>query len=87
MKNLSYKELNEWTFKTIKAFDSLNPIGCYFVGWQDGFELYVIKVEFCDSIEITEQDAFEAAEEISTRKGCADYIKKQMYESNLINAN
>jgi len=87
MKNLSYKELNESTFKTIKAFDQSNPIGCYYVGWQDGFELYIIKVEFCDSIQINEQDAFEAAEEISEREGCADYIKKQMYESNLINAN
>ena len=86
MKHLSYKELNESTFKTIKADDESNPIGCYFVGWQDGFELYVIKVEFCDSMVINEQDAFEAAEEISKRKGCADYIKKQMYKSNVINA-
>jgi hypothetical protein len=79
MKNLSLKQLNESTFKTIKAFDASNPIGCYFVAWQDGFELYVIKVEFCDSIEITEQDAFEAAEEISDREGFADYICKKMY--------
>ena len=79
MENLSLKQLNESTFKTIKAFDASNPIGCYFVSWQDGFELYVIKVEFCDSIKVTEQDAFEAAEEISERSGNADYIWKKMY--------
>lgn len=79
MNNISYKELNESTFKTIKAFDESNPIGCYYVGWQDGFELYVIKVEFCDSMEITEQDAFESAEEISERSGDANYIWKEIY--------
>lgn len=77
--NIKYKDLNEMTFKTIKADDELNPIGCYYVGWQDGFELYVIKVEFCDSIKITEQDAFEMAEEISQREGDADYIWKEIY--------
>lgn len=80
MNNISYKELNESTFKTIKAFDASNPIGCYYVGWQDGFELYVIKVEFCDSMEITEQDAFEIAEEISERRGNANYIWKEDYK-------
>jgi hypothetical protein len=80
MNNLSLKELNESTFKTIKADDESNPIGCYFVGWQDGFELYIIKVEFCDSIEITEADAFEIAEEISERSGDADYIRKEIYK-------
>lgn len=79
MKNISYKQLNESTFKTIKADDESNPIGCYYVGWQDGFELYVIKVEFCDSMKITEQDAFESAEEISGREGDADYIWKEIY--------
>lgn len=74
-----YKDLNESTFKTIKAFDESNPIGCYYVAWQDGFELYVIKVEFCDSMEITEEVAFELAEEISGRKGDADYIRKEIY--------
>ena len=86
MNKISYKELNESTFKTIKAFDESNPIGCYYVGWQDGFELYVIKVEFCDSMEITEADAFESAEEISERSGNANYIWKEIYESNIINA-
>ena len=80
MNNISYKELNESTFKTIKAFDESNPIGCYYVGWQDGFELYIIKVEFCDSMEITEADAFEAAEEISERSGNANYIWKENYK-------
>lgn len=79
MKNISYKQLNENTFKTIKADDESNPIGCYYVAWQDGFELYVIKVEFCDSMVINEQDAFESAEEISEREGDADYIWKEIY--------
>ncbi len=79
MKNIHYKDLNESTFKTIKAFDESNPIGCYYVAWQDGFELYVIKIEFCDSMEITEQEAFELAEEISERSGNADYICKEIY--------
>ena len=77
--NISHKELNESTFKTIKAFDESSPIGCYYVAWQDGFELYVIKVEFCDSMEITEEDAFESAEEISERKCNANYIFKEIY--------
>ena len=80
MNKIHYKDLDELTFKTIKAFDESNPIGCYYVGWQDGFELYVIKVEFCDSMEITEADAFEAAEEISERNGNADYIWKEDYK-------
>ena len=54
-------------------------MGCYYVGWYDGFEVYVIKVEFCDSIEITEEDAFESAEEISERDGNANYIWKEIY--------
>ena len=78
--NISHKELNESTFKTIKAFDASNPSGCYHVAWQDGFELYVIKVEFCDFIEITRADAFEIAEEISERSGEANYCFREYYK-------
>jgi len=79
MENTHYKRYEENTFKTIKAFDASNPIGCYYVAWQDGFEMYVIKVEFCDSMEITEADAFESAQEISAREGDANYIYKRIY--------
>lgn len=64
MKNQTAEHLREYVITTASAFDTENLIGSYFVGWQEGFEPSIIEVQVCSSIDITEQDAFEEAEEV-----------------------
>jgi len=63
MNTQNLTELRSYTISTVPAFDEENAIGSHFVGWQEGFESSYIEVQFCDSINLSPEEAMEIAEE------------------------